>query len=91
MINVRVYDERRSVVLRIGFGTGAGCGRSAGKSGSRSGADRKSFGVDGKQKDLASTRALRPRAHRCPISPGNLQYGIFDKLLLNSKRLTNLR
>ena len=38
------------------------------KSGSGSGADRKSFGADGKQKDLASTRALRPRAHRCPIS-----------------------
>jgi len=31
-------------------------------------ADRKSFRADGKQKDLASTRALRPRAHRCPIS-----------------------
>ena len=52
-------------LLQIGFGTGVGCGRSAGK---RAEADWKSFGVDGKQKDLASTRALRPRAHRCPIS-----------------------
>ena len=38
------------------------------KSGSGSGADRKSFRADGKQKDLASTHALRPRAHRCSIS-----------------------
>jgi len=38
------------------------------KSGSGLEADWKSFGVDGKQKDLASTRALRPHAHRCPIS-----------------------
>ena len=38
------------------------------KSGSGLGADWKSFGVDGKQKDLASTRALCPCAHRGPIS-----------------------
>jgi len=54
------------------YGTGAGRVRVAEgareKSGSGSGADRKSFEADGKQKDLASTRALRPRAHRCPIS-----------------------
>ena len=54
------------------YGSGSGRVRVAEgaweKSGSGSGADRKSFGADGKQKDLASTRALRPRAHRCPIS-----------------------
>jgi len=33
------------------------------KSGSGSGVDWKSFGADGKQKDLASTHALCPRAH----------------------------
>ena len=38
------------------------------KSGSGLGADWKSFRADGKQKDLASTRALRPHAHRCLIS-----------------------
>jgi len=54
------------------YGTGSGRVRVAEeareKSGSGLGADWKSFGADGKQKDLASTRALRPRAHRCPIS-----------------------
>jgi len=33
------------------------------KSGSRLEADWKSFGADGKQKDLASMRALCPHAH----------------------------
>jgi len=36
--------------------------------GKRAEADWKSFGADGKQKDLASIRVLHPRAHRCPIS-----------------------
>ena len=58
--------------LTLCYGSGSGRVRVAEgareKSGSGSGADRKSFGADGKQKDLASTRALRPRAYRCPIS-----------------------
>ena len=50
------------------YGTGLGRVGLRKECGKRAGADRKSFGADGKQKDLASTRALRPRVHRCPIS-----------------------
>ena len=70
---LRANAERRKQlrqVLRDGFGMGAGCGRSAGKERKRigSGSEELRSGSDGKQKDLASTHALRPRAHRCPIS-----------------------
>ena len=66
----------KSLLERLGllqcYGTGLGRVRdpegARKKSRSRSEADWKSFGVDGKQKDLASTCALRPHAHRCPIS-----------------------
>jgi len=54
-----------SVLVMDWVRTGVDCGRSTGK---RVEVDQKSFGVDGKQKDLASTCALHPHAHRCPIS-----------------------